>query len=181
MVGRAMVGSERTRLIVVRGPSGSGKSTVARTLRRRMGRGTALIEQDYLRRILMWEKDTAGARNIGMIDTVARHALDVGCSVVLEGILTADHYGAMLTRLVDDHTGITVCAYLDVPFEETVRRHATRPQATEFTVEQMAGWFQPDDRLRVPGEIIVPQESSTERTVETLLAAQPRTDEHHAW
>jgi predicted kinase len=168
-----MVGSEATRLVVVRGPSGSGKSTVARALRRRMGRGTALVEQDYLRRVVMWEKDTPAGLNIGLIDSVARHALDVGCSVVLEGILAADHYGAMLARLIGDHAGATVCAYLDVPFDETVRRHATRPQATEFTVEQMAGWFQPDDRLRVDGEIVVPQESTTEETVEALLRALP--------
>jgi adenylylsulfate kinase-like enzyme len=166
-----LVGSEETRLVVVRGPSGSGKSTVARALRRRMGRGTALVEQDYLRRVLMWEKDTAGGLNIGMIDSVARHALDVGYSVVLEGILAADHYGTVLTRLISDHAGTTVCAYLDVPFDETVRRHATRPQATEFTVEQMAGWFQPDDRLRVDGEIVVPERSTVEGTVERLLAA----------
>jgi adenylate kinase family enzyme len=168
-----MVGSDATRLVVVRGPSGSGKSTVARALRRRMGRGTALVEQDYLRRVVMWEKDTPGGLNIGMIDSVARHALGVGCSVVLEGILAADHYATMLARLIADHAGTTVCAYLDVPFDETVRRHATRPQATEFTVEQMAGWFQPDDRLCVGGEIVVPQESTTEQTVETLLRALP--------
>lgn len=167
-----MTGSPTTHLIVVRGPSGAGKSTVARTLRRRMGRGTALVEQDYLRRILMWEKDTPGGLNIGMIDSVARHALDVGYSVVLEGILAADHYGSMLTGLIGDHVGTTVCAYLDVPFDETLRRHETRPQSADFTPEQMAGWFEADDRLRVAGEIIIGQESTTEQTVETLLAAQ---------
>jgi predicted kinase len=167
-----VVGSRETRLVVVRGPSGSGKSTVARTLRRRMGRGTALAEQDYLRRVVMWEKDTPGAANIGLIDSVVRHALGVGYSVVLEGILATKHYGAMLTRLVDDHAGTTVCAYLDVPFDETLRRHAARPQAADFTPDQMAGWFEADDRLRVPGEIVLGQESTAEQTVEALLAAQ---------
>lgn len=50
--------------MIVRGPSGSGKSTIARKLREQMGRGTALIEQDYVRRTLLWEKDTPGAINI---------------------------------------------------------------------------------------------------------------------
>jgi adenylate kinase family enzyme len=170
-----VTGSPTTRLIVVRGPSGAGKSTVARTLRRRMGRGTALVEQDYLRRILMWEKDTPGGLNIGMIDSVARHALDIGYSVVLEGILAADHYGSMLTGLIGDHVGTTICAYLDVPFDETLRRHETRPQSADFTPDQMAGWFEADDRLRVAGEIVIGQESTTEQTVETLLAAQRTT------
>ncbi|WP_423463823.1 AAA family ATPase [Promicromonospora sp. MS192] len=164
-------GSTETCLVVVRGPSGAGKSTVARAVRRRMGRGTALVEQDYLRRTLMWEKDTAGAPNIGLIDTVVRHALGVGYSVVLEGILAADHYGTMLRDLLTDHRGRTVCAYLDVPWDETLRRHETRPQVADFTPEQMAEWFDPDDRLGVDGEIVVDAASSAERTVETLLAA----------
>lgn len=164
-----VTGRQETRLIVVRGPSGAGKSTVAKALRQRMGRGTALVEQDYVRRVLMWEKDTPGAANIGLIDTVVRHALDAGYSVVLEGILAVDHYGSMLTGLVSDHVGTTVCAYLDVPFAETVHRHATRPQATEFTVEQMAGWFDPDDRLGLEGEIVVGPESSADQTVEAIL------------
>ncbi|MFI9486704.1 AAA family ATPase [Promicromonospora sp. NPDC052451] len=171
-------GSTETCLVVVRGPSGAGKSTVARAVRRRMGRGTALVEQDYLRRTLMWEKDTAGAPNIGLIDTVVRHALGVGYSVVLEGILAADHYGTMLRDLLTDHRGRTVCAYLDVPWDETLRRHETRPQVADFTPEQMAEWFDPDDRLGIDGEIVVDAASSAERTVETLLAAAGWTGAH---
>ncbi len=171
MSGQGLSGSAETRLAVVRGPSGAGKSTVAAELRRRMGRGTALVQQDYLRRILLWEKDVPGGVNIGLIDTVVRHSLDAGCSVVLEGILAGDHYGPMLTALVADHAGTTACAYLDVPFDETLRRHTTRPQAAEFTPEQMADWFTPDDRLRVEEEFVVGQESTVEETVEKLLVA----------
>lgn len=166
-----MSGNAETRLAVVRGPSGAGKSTVAAELRRRMGRCTALVQQDYLRRILLGEKDVPGGVNIGLIDTVVRHSLDAGYSVVLEGILAGDHYGPMLTALVADHAGTTACAYLDVPFDETLRRHTTRPQAADFTPEQMADWFTLDDRLRVEEEFVVGQESSAEETVEELLAA----------
>ncbi|MCP2265858.1 AAA family ATPase [Promicromonospora thailandica] len=174
--GAGGIGSPDTCLVVVRGPSGAGKSTVARRLRERMGRGTALVEQDYLRRVLMWEKDRPGAPNIGLIDTVVRHALGVGYSVVLDGILAADHYGPMLRELVADHVGTTVCAYLDVSWEETVRRHAGRPQAAEFTPAQMAGWFVPDDRLGVAGELVVPEGSTAGETVGALWAATGRAD-----
>jgi hypothetical protein len=78
----------------------------------------------------------------------------------------------MLTGLIGDHVGTTVCAYLDVPFDETLRRHESRPQSADFTPEQMAGWFEADDRLHVAGEIVIGQESTTEQTVETLLAAR---------
>lgn len=166
-----MTGSHETRLVVVRGPSGAGKSTVARALRQRMGRGTALVEQDYLRRTLLWEKDLPGAVNIGLIDSVVRHALDARYDVVLEGILTAARYGDMLRTLCGDHAGTTVLGFLDVPFDETVRRHATRPQATQFTTDEMAAWWEPEDRLGVDGELIIGHEASVEQAVDRLLRA----------
>jgi guanylate kinase len=41
------IGHRDTRLIVVRGNSGAGKSSVARELRRRHGRGCALVELSH--------------------------------------------------------------------------------------------------------------------------------------
>jgi chloramphenicol 3-O-phosphotransferase len=92
------VGSEDTRLIVLRGNSASGKSSVAAGLRERFGRGLAVVAQDNLR------------------CTVARCALDAGFHVVVEGILAADR-------------GPTRHYYLDVPFDEPLARHATKPIA----------------------------------------------------
>lgn len=166
-----MTGNDSTRLVIVRGPSGSGKTTVARDLRERMGRGTALIEQDYVRRKLLWEKDTPGAVNISMIDTLARHALDSGYSVVMEGIMHEVRYGDMLRALVADHRGISAVAYLDVPFDETVRRHAGRPQAVEFRPELMAQWWAKDDHLGLAGEFVIGPQATAEEIVGRLLKA----------
>ena len=80
------VGSDQTRLIVLRGNSGAGKSTVARALREAYGRGVAWVSQDLIRRIILKEKDRPGAANIGLIDQVARYSLDHGYHVVLDGI-----------------------------------------------------------------------------------------------
>lgn len=41
------VGTEQTRLVVLRGNSASGKSSVAAGVRDRFGRGLALVEQDH--------------------------------------------------------------------------------------------------------------------------------------
>lgn len=51
------VGTEETRLVVVRGNSASGKSSVAAGIRDRFGRGLALVGQDNLRRIVLRERD----------------------------------------------------------------------------------------------------------------------------
>lgn len=102
-----MVGTEETRLVVLRGNSASGKSSVADGLRERFGRDLALVGQDNLRRIMLRERDRPGAANIGLIDLTARYALDAGFHVVVEGILYADRYGDMLTELRADHRGPT--------------------------------------------------------------------------
>ena len=44
-----------------------------------------------------------------------------------------DRYGPMRTRLHDAHRGRTAVFYFDITFPETVRRHASRPQASEVT------------------------------------------------
>src|ERR1700689_4815453 len=48
------------RLIVIRGNSASGKSAVAAELRRRHGRGLAIVGQDNLRRQVLRERDVPG-------------------------------------------------------------------------------------------------------------------------
>ena len=37
--------------------------------------------------------------------------------------------------------------YLDIPWEETLRRHATKPQAAEYGADLMREWFKPLDLL----------------------------------
>lgn len=123
--------SPPTQLVILRGNSASGKSSVAAGLRARYGRGIALVSQDTLRRDVLRERDVPGGANIGLIDLTVRHALEHGFHTVLEGMLYVAHYGVMLAGLLADHPGRTHCFYLDVPFEETLLRHATKPIADE--------------------------------------------------
>ncbi|MPY67338.1 kinase [Deinococcus sp. SDU3-2] len=155
-------------LIVLRGNSGSGKSSVARALRERSGYGMAWVEQDYLRRVLLREHDVPDGKNIELIALNVSYALEHGYHVVLEGILTARNYGPMLERLHHEHGGSSHFYLFDLPFEETVRRHATRPQAREFGPEMMRGWYQERDRLPFVEERIIPADSTLEATVERL-------------
>jgi predicted kinase len=89
-------------LVVLRGNSGSGKSTVARVVRERVER-VALVQQDVVRRQVLGEGDVAGGVNIGLLDVMARYALERGYHVILEGILNAARYGEMLRGLARDH------------------------------------------------------------------------------
>ncbi|WP_030296108.1 AAA family ATPase [Streptomyces katrae] len=164
-----MVGTAQTRLIVLRGNSASGKSTVAAGIRERFGRGVALVGQDNLRRVVLRERDRPAAANIGLIDVVARYSLDAGYHVVLEGILYTEHYGAMLHRLREEHRGPTHGYYLDVPFHETLARHATKPQAGEYGENEMRDWYRPLDLLPGPVETVIDADSSLSDTVDRIM------------
>lgn len=171
------VGSERTRLIVLRGNLGSGKSTVAKALRESCGQRVAVVSQDLIRRMILKEKDHPGGVNIGLIDQVARYCLDHGYHAVLDGILYADRYEPMLARLGREHRGRSCFYYLDVSFGETLRRHATRPQATEFSPAHMRTWYRPRDLLVTIGEHIIPETSTLQQTIDTVLAGSQLADQ----
>ncbi|WP_285900043.1 kinase [Frankia sp. R82] len=163
-----MVGSAATTLVVIRGNSGSGKSSVARSLRAQAGRGVAWVEQDYLRRVLLRERDRPGGVAPGLIEQTVRFCLDHGYHVLLEGILAASSHSKMISGLLRAHRGRSFVFYLDVSFEETLRRHATRPQAAEFSGEDMRGWYLARDLLGVDGERVVPEHFTLARTVAFL-------------
>jgi hypothetical protein len=158
------------RLIVIRGNSASGKSAVAAEIRRRHGRGLAIVGQDNLRRQVLRERDVPRGANIALIDLTARFALDHGFHVIVEGILYAGHYGRMLDALIGDHAGRSRAFYLDVPWAETLRRHGTKPQAAEYGESQMRGWYRERDLLPGGLEQIIPAASSLDETVRRIMA-----------
>ncbi|WP_436531878.1 zeta toxin family protein [Actinoplanes sp. HUAS TT8] len=157
-------------LVVIRGNSGSGKTTTTREIRRRYGRGVALIEQDHVRRVVL--REHGGQRDPvapTMIATMARCALDAGYHVLLEGILSNGSYGPMLRQLIGDHPGPSAVYWMRVGFDETVRRHLRREEPIAVTADQMREWFTELDLLGVPGEHIIPESTGFEDAVTTIL------------
>ncbi|MCN9240426.1 kinase [Streptomyces sp. RY43-2] len=169
---KVTVGSEESRLVVIRGNSASGKSSVAAGIRGRFGRGLALVGQDNLRRVVLRERDRPGASNIGLISTVARYALDAGYHVVVEGILYADRYGDMLEALVRDHRGVSRCYYLDVSLAETLVRHSTKPDPelpAQVTERELRDWYRARDLLPSGVEDVIGANSSLEDTIDYIM------------
>lgn len=174
---RTETGSASTRLIILRSNSDSGKSTIARAVRERYGYGCALVEQDYLRRIVLKERDVPGGVAPLLIEQTVRLALDHGYHVILDGILSTKRYADMLTALHRTHRGHTFVYYLDVTLDETLHRHTTRPQADQFTDDDMRSWYNPRDLLDVDDEHMIEQNSTLEQSIEriwTHLADAPR-------
>lgn len=158
-------------LVLIRGNSGSGKSTTAREVRRRYGRGCALLEQDHLRRVVLREHDSSAVEPVApaFIAATARTALGLGYHVVLEGIMHTARYAPALLDLAAGHDGPTHAYYFDVSFDETVRRHRMRTEPTRVTAEDMRGWYAERDLLGLPGERVIPEEVSFEEAVALVL------------
>ena len=155
-------------LIVLRGNAACGKTTVASRLQRELGRGTANVGQDHFRRVVLREHDAPDADNIGLIAHTIRYCTDIGYNVIAEGIFLAEHYRDMLCGVIADHPGRTHVFYLDVPLEETLRRHRERPLGAELSADKLREWYVPSDTLGVPGEIVLDGTADLARTVETI-------------
>lgn len=160
------------KLIIIRGNSGSGKSAVAERLREEIEGKVAVVGLDTLRRTILLEKDLLENTDIiGLLEQTVTYCLDKGYTVILEGILSKPKYRDVLTQLLKSADCKTGVFYLDIPIEETIRRHQTKPVADDFGEKELRSWYQPKNYLDVPGEVIIDETSSLEETVQKILAA----------
>ncbi len=155
-------------LIILRGNSGCGKTSTARLLQRQLDDGTMLVSQDVVRREMLRVKDSENNPAIQLIYDLCMYGNNVGYTVILEGILSNKKYGAMLRQLLDDFQGEKLIYYFDVSFEETVRRHATKPNAHEFGESEMRQWWKDQDVLNVPGEQRIGEQLSQAEIVDLI-------------
>ncbi len=155
-------------LIILRGNSGCGKTSTARLLQCQLGDGTMLVSQDVVRREILRVKDSESNPAIQLIYDLCMYGNNVGYTVILEGILSNKKYGAMLRRLLDDFQGEKLIYYFDVSFEETVRRHAIKPNAHEFGESEMRQWWKDQDVLNVPGEQRIGEQLSQAEIVDLI-------------
>ena len=74
----------------------------------------------------------------------------------------------MLHQLLNDFQGDKLVYYFDVSFAETVRRHATKPNAHEFGESEMRQWWKDQDVLDVPGERRIGEQLTQAEIVDTI-------------
>ena len=157
---------ERAKLILLRGNSGSGKTSAARLLQRRLGRGTLLISQDTVRREMLWVKP---GPDIPLLSELVRYGRENCPVTILEGILRADRYQELF-RAARRAFGADLHAYYyDVPFQETLRRHGTRPNRHEFGEEDMRRWWRERDYIGWIPERTLTADVGLEEAVERIV------------
>jgi guanylate kinase len=160
-----------TKLIIIRGPSAAGKSTIAKELMSRSDRPTMLVEQDQFRpnfntaspadQLPIWE----------LIEANIMAGLEQGYDVIAEGILNIQKPGRMemMERIIKAHPKESYIFYMDISFEETLRRHDTRKDKVDKrTEEDMHGWFKLASPMNNFDEIIIPENYSQDETIEKI-------------
>lgn len=157
-----------SRLIILRGNSGSGKTTIAKLLQKELGYGTMLVSQDVIRREILRVRDEESNPAIQLIYDLCMYGNRIGYTVILEGILSNKKYGSMVKKLINDFDGDVSVYYFDIPFDETVRRHAKKPNSHEFGAKEMKEWWKDKDYLGTEGECMI-DESMTQEYIVNLV------------
>lgn len=156
-----------SKAILIRGNSGSGKSTVAKLLQRKFGRGTLLIPQDVVRRELLWVNDRPGNPAVELMCEMARWGAGNCETVIVEGILDSELYHPLFETLRDCFDSVHAY-YYDIPFEETLRRHATKPNRADFGEADMRRWWKEKDFTGVLPETILSADVTAEAAAEII-------------
>ncbi|MGI2327093.1 kinase [Planococcus sp. YIM B11945] len=159
-----------SKLIIFRGNSGSGKSTIAEQLQQHFGDGTLLVSQDTVRRDMLKVRDRDGNLSIDLIRQIAEYGKNRCAYVIVEGILMKKLYGNMLKNLIDFYDGKARVFYFDLSFDETVKRHRSRPKAANFGEEMLRSWWLPNDFLHLDQESLLTADLGEEKVFETILS-----------
>ena len=160
--------NRESKLIILRGNSGSGKSTTAKALQRKYGQNTLVISQDTIRREMLWVKDGIGTKALPLLLNLAQYGKQNCDIVILEGILDATCYRQLFEELKNEFGSNIYAYYYDLPFEETLLRHETKPNKHEFGESDMRRWWSEKDYIGIISEKILTKEDSQTDTVEKI-------------
>lgn len=146
------------KLIILRGNSGSGKTTIAKELQNSFDRNTMLISQDVIRRDMLKVKDGENTEALPLMKELLIYGRSHSDVVILEGIMYADWYKPLFELAIQLYDTRVYAYYFDLPFEETLKRHQTKPNCNEFGEEAMRRWWREKDYSDVLNEKIITSE-----------------------
>ena len=157
------------KLIILRGNSGSGKTTIAKELREKLGNNTMLISQDVIRREILKVRDGENNPALPLIQELLIYGSKHCEVIILEGILHAQWYKPLFELALELYGADVHAYYFDIPFEETVRRHQTRPNCNDFSEEDMRSWWLEKDFSSVLNEISITADMEKEDIVNWIM------------
>ena len=88
--------------------------------------------------------------------------------VILEGIMYADWYKPLFELAVQLYDTRIYAYYFDLPFEETLKRHQTKPNRNDFGEEDMRKWWREKDFSDVLNEVRITSDKEKECIVSEI-------------
>lgn len=157
------------KLVLLRGNSGSGKTSAAKALQEKFGPNTMLISHDMVRLQILNVSGALGREKslplmIGLMQYGRQHS-EV---TILEGILPAVDYAPLFEACMESYGSEIFAYYWDVSFEETMRRHATKPNRGDFGEDDMRRWWKDKDYLKNISETMITETMSLDEAVERI-------------
>ena len=156
------------KLIILRGNSGSGKTTIAKELQKKFGQNTMLISQDVIRRDMLSVNDGENTLAIPLMKELLIYGSNHSDVVILEGIMYADWYAPLFELAIQLYDARVYAYYFDLTFEETLKRHQTRPKSNEFGEGEMRKWWRERDFSDVLKEVCITSEKDMESIVSDI-------------
>lgn len=157
------------KLIILRGNSASGKTTAARLLQEKIGPNTMLISHDMVRMQILhvWSKEGIEKSQPLMIELLKYGKRNSEVTIV-EGILPSKDYGPLFEAAVEEYGDNIYSYYWDIPFEETLIRHNTKPNPNNYGEEEMRRWWREKDYLDIIPQTILGKDLSLEDAVDLI-------------
>ena len=158
-----------SKLVVIRGNSGSGKTTLSLRLLGLVPNST-LVEQDYFIKYAAISKtsEQEDARRT-KIFTAVKNALAKNEVVILEGVFDSRRYTDYFIDLLNFHPTNNYFFYIDLAFEETLKRHETRNKRSEFGEEKMKDWYIAHDQFGYDFEETIDSEMSIDDAINSIV------------
>ncbi|MDE7294564.1 MAG: uridine kinase [Oscillospiraceae bacterium] len=155
-----------SKLIIIRGNSGSGKTSAAKKLQEKFGRNTMRISHDMIRMEMLWAKDEEA---LPLMTALLKYGRENSEVTVLEGILDSKVFRPLFETALSLYGENIFAYYYDLPFEETLVRHGTKPNKSDFGEEDMRRWWNEKDFMGIIPEKIFTKEISLSEAVETIF------------
>ncbi len=157
------------RLVILRGNSGSGKTTVAKMLQERFGPNTMLISHDMVRMQILHVWSAEGVRkSLPLMIALLRYGRRNSEITILEGILPSEDYKPLFEAALEEYGENIFSYYYDISFEETLRRHQTKPNRDEFGEADMRRWWKEKDFLEMIPQTVLTEDVSLQEAVELI-------------
>ena len=159
-----------SKLILLRGNSGSGKTSTAKLLQERIGSGTVRLSHDMIRMEILHTSGREGVeRSLPLMIELLRYARRSAEVTILEGILPTADYTPLFEAAVMEYGENIRAYYYDLSFEETLRRHETKPNRADFGEAEMRRWWRDRDFIGFIPETTLGPEDGQAETVERIL------------